>query len=182
MTQAGKHWYQTQQPDHLHHRIQLKRNPGENIWRQLKHKSVGEEIQKDGESAAPEKFDSSFGEMALASLFRCFFLCVKPPRLGRSGIVRAPHDLFVHPIQRARNLVGDSLDLEVLHHFLDLGGYAVAPPDRLTKRDRFANHFEISSARTAIMEFRGRFRATLGTEHMVYRCDKLSVDSYREQS
>src|SRR5258706_10006869 len=114
--------------------------------------------------------------MAFTSLRRRLLLGLNPPGFSRSGIVGAVHNLFIHSVQRARYLVGDPFNFEVLHHLLDLRRDPIATCDCFAERDCLTNYFEIGAASPAIMKFRGRFRAALGTEHIVLPwCDFTAI-------
>jgi len=91
MAHARKHRDEPEQPDHTHDRINLKRNSGNHIRRQLKHQCMRQKVQKDCQSAAPEEFDGPFRQMALAALLGSFLsgfeLSLEPPGIDWPGVL-----------------------------------------------------------------------------------------------
>jgi len=75
---------------------------------------------------------------------------------------------LVHVIERARNLFGNVIDLEVFHHLAKLRQRAaITSRNRLTERDSFPDHLQVRAANATVLDVRLRFCTTLWAIHSI---------------
>src|SRR6185295_5238964 len=116
----------------------------------------------------------TLGDVILSSFGGCFLLSKIDPgtafftRLRFLRLSWNLRQLLIHVIERARNLFGHVIDLEVLHHLAELRQRAaIASRDRLAERDSLPDHLEVRTANPAILDVRLSFCTALWAIHSI---------------